>query len=78
MSNNMRVIMNTLEYYEAHLSKKMGPVFLDAQKAFNNVNWDFMTKQIEEIGFGQKFKGVPSGIYSPQKARIKVNGELNK
>lgn len=36
----------------------MGLVFLNAQKAFDNVNWDFMIKQIEEIAFGQKFKDV--------------------
>lgn len=66
MSNNMRVIINTLEFYEAHPMKKIGLVFLDAQKAFNYVNWGFMIKQ-----FSFEWLFTQMDIYSKLKQKMK-------
>uniref|UniRef100_A0A2D4LCT1 Reverse transcriptase domain-containing protein n=1 Tax=Micrurus spixii TaxID=129469 RepID=A0A2D4LCT1_9SAUR len=55
IKNNMRIILNTLEYYEAHPEKQMALIFLDVQKAFDNVNWKFMLAQMEEMDFGERF-----------------------
>uniref|UniRef100_A0A2D4JTU8 Reverse transcriptase domain-containing protein n=1 Tax=Micrurus paraensis TaxID=1970185 RepID=A0A2D4JTU8_9SAUR len=55
IKDNMRINLNTLEYYEAHPEKQMALIFLDAQKAFDNVNWKFMLAQMEEMDFGERF-----------------------
>lgn len=40
--NNMRIILDILEYYEVHSEKQLTLLFLDAQKVFDNVSWKFM------------------------------------
>lgn len=36
--NNTWIIMDTLEYYEVHPEKQAMLMFVDAQKAFDNLN----------------------------------------
>uniref|UniRef100_A0A2D4NQI0 Reverse transcriptase domain-containing protein n=1 Tax=Micrurus surinamensis TaxID=129470 RepID=A0A2D4NQI0_MICSU len=55
IKDNMRINLNTLEYYEANPEKQMALIFLDVQKAFDNVNWKFMLAQMEEMDFGERF-----------------------
>uniref|UniRef100_A0A2D4PW91 Reverse transcriptase domain-containing protein n=1 Tax=Micrurus surinamensis TaxID=129470 RepID=A0A2D4PW91_MICSU len=40
--NNTRIVLNVLEYYKAHPEKQVALIFLDAQKAFNNLSWQFL------------------------------------
>lgn len=35
--NNIRTILNVLEYYEVHLEKQMAIMFIDIEKPFDNV-----------------------------------------
>lgn len=46
IKHNLRFILDTLEYYETHPEKQMALIFLDAQKAFDNVSWQFMIHQL--------------------------------
>uniref|UniRef100_A0A2D4J0N0 Reverse transcriptase domain-containing protein n=1 Tax=Micrurus lemniscatus lemniscatus TaxID=129467 RepID=A0A2D4J0N0_MICLE len=39
--NNTRIVLNVLEYYEAHPEKQAALIFLDAQKAFFNLLFKF-------------------------------------
>lgn len=74
----MRIILNTLEYYETYSEKRMALVFLDALKAFDNVNWQFMLMQLEEVGFGDRYMNALKAIYNKQTARVMINGELTE
>lgn len=55
LRDNLRVILNTLEFYETHPDKPMVMIFLDAQKAFDRVNWNFIMQQLEVMGLGSQF-----------------------
>ncbi|KAF7247671.1 Craniofacial development protein 2 [Varanus komodoensis] len=77
MKNNLRTILDILEYYEIHTEKPMALLFLDDQKAFDNVNWQFMKQQMIQMEFGERFMNAISSIYQKQSARILINGELS-
>ncbi|KAF7245550.1 hypothetical protein EYD10_08337 [Varanus komodoensis] len=78
MKNNLRTILDILEYYETHMEKAMALLFLDTQKAFDNVNWQFMMQQMDQMEFGGKIMNVISSIYQRQSARILINGERTR
>ena len=44
----------------------MALLFLDAQKAFDNINWKFMQKQLEIMDFGQYFMNMINAIDEQQ------------
>ena len=52
-------------------------VFLDLEKAFDRVSWDYMQKAIEKLGFGKDFLKWVRILYdesnSPRR-RLKING----
>ncbi|XP_070584635.1 vomeronasal type-2 receptor 26-like [Erythrolamprus reginae] len=49
-------------------------LFPDAQKAFDNLNWDFLKQQIKIMKFGPKFEKMIDAMYTNQ--RMRVNGDL--
>uniref|UniRef100_A0A2D4IBU9 Reverse transcriptase domain-containing protein n=1 Tax=Micrurus lemniscatus lemniscatus TaxID=129467 RepID=A0A2D4IBU9_MICLE len=73
---NTRTIIYILEYYEMHPGNQVALVFLDAQKTFDNLNWDFMKQQIKLTNFGVKFLRMLNSIYTTQKAKLMINGEF--
>ncbi|KAF7237863.1 LINE-1 retrotransposable element ORF2 protein, partial [Varanus komodoensis] len=78
MKNYRSTILDILEYYETHMEKPMALLFLDAQKAFDNVNWQFMMQQMDQMEFGGKFMNAISSIYQRQSDRILINGECTR
>lgn len=62
MKRNVRIIMDTLEYYERQMEKQLALIFLVAQKAFDNVNWQFMMALLEDIQTGEVFIGLVKAI----------------
>lgn len=78
LRNNIRTILNVLEYYEAHPEKQMAVMFIDAEKAFDNVCWDFMLEQLRNMLGDVDFVKMIQAIYSKQKAKILVSGELTE
>ena len=55
MKNNIRIVLNSLEYYEAHPEKQMAMIFLDAEKAFDNLDWNFLLYTLETLQVGKDF-----------------------
>lgn len=53
-------------------------LFLDFEKAFDSLEWNFMSKCLQKFGFGKKFCKWVKIIYSNPVASIKVNGFLTK
>lgn len=55
LKDNLRVLLNVLEWAESQPSKKLGLVFIDAEKAFDKLEWDFLNGMLEEIEIGVEF-----------------------
>ena len=53
-------------------------VFLDFQKAFNSIEWNFLQKTLEKFGFGTTFRKWIKLIYTNPVSSIKINGFLSK
>lgn len=66
---------NTMKHTQG---EKMGLIFLDTQKAFDNINWNFMLQLMEDMNFGPKPLEVIKGIYHDQKGRIRVNSDFTE
>lgn len=66
---NLRTTVNTIEYYEQHPGGKLALVFLDAEKAFDNVNWDFLKHKLEVWECGENFMKMIAAIYNEQWAK---------
>ena len=47
---------------------------LDAEKAFDRVNWEFLYQSLDKFGFHQVFINTIKALYNKPKARIKING----
>uniref|UniRef100_A0A803TKB6 Reverse transcriptase domain-containing protein n=1 Tax=Anolis carolinensis TaxID=28377 RepID=A0A803TKB6_ANOCA len=74
---NIRIILNSIEYYEKNRQKEVAFLFLDAEKAFDSVNWFCMLEILSEMDIGFFFMNAIKKIYSQQSARIIINGQLS-
>lgn len=74
--DNTTKVLNLLHI----INKSQTPcVFLgmDAEKAFDRVNWDFMIAVLRYAGFGDQMTQWISSIYCKPKARVRANGVLS-
>lgn len=46
------MFLYTIEYYDKNPNKEVCWSFIDAEKAFDNLNWDFMLSAMEELELG--------------------------
>lgn len=73
--DNIRRTLHIVEQiHKHHLSAAL--VSLDAEKAFDRVNWPFLYKVLERMGFDNKFIRCIQSLYSEPSARIRINGDL--
>uniref|UniRef100_R4GCF9 Reverse transcriptase domain-containing protein n=1 Tax=Anolis carolinensis TaxID=28377 RepID=R4GCF9_ANOCA len=77
MKENIRNILNAIEYYDKNPQKEIAFLFLDAEKAFDNVNWYCMLEILREMDAGFFFIKAVKAIYTQQTARIITNGKLS-
>uniref|UniRef100_A0A670KGT6 Reverse transcriptase domain-containing protein n=1 Tax=Podarcis muralis TaxID=64176 RepID=A0A670KGT6_PODMU len=73
MRDNTRNIINMLEYLSVKINKQAIMMFVDAEKAFDNVIWDFMLKNLEHMEVGKDFFNGVKAIYTDQKAKLIIN-----
>ena len=52
-------------------------LFLDQEKAFDRVNWDFRLATLGKMGFGPSFVNWVSLLYTNVQSSVKVNGYLS-
>lgn len=72
-------IRRTLHIIEEINENKLTAVLLslDAEKAFDRVNWEFLFQSLHKFGFHQVFIKIIKALYSNPKARIKINGAVS-
>uniref|UniRef100_G1KW36 Reverse transcriptase domain-containing protein n=1 Tax=Anolis carolinensis TaxID=28377 RepID=G1KW36_ANOCA len=78
MKDNVREIINIIEYYEVSRKDELALLTIDMEKAFDNLNWDFFKLLIKELDMGYKFTNAIYQIYDKQEAKIKINSEESK
>lgn len=74
--NNLRIVVDILEYFEVHSEKQLVLIFIDAEKAFKNMNWCFWNVLIERINSNNNFTTMIKAIYKEQKVRMCINEDM--
>lgn len=68
IKDNLRILLNCIEYYDKKPDKKpdkkVALFFVDAEKVFDNVHWDFMKLLIKKLQLGENFENAIKAIYS--------------
>uniref|UniRef100_A0A670HKH7 Reverse transcriptase domain-containing protein n=1 Tax=Podarcis muralis TaxID=64176 RepID=A0A670HKH7_PODMU len=64
--DNTRNIIDILELLQTNINTKAVLIFIDAEKAFDNISWKFMKKNLEGMGVGRGFENGIDAIYSEQ------------
>ncbi|XP_056403189.1 transmembrane protein 260 isoform X1 [Hyla sarda] len=59
------------------LKKPLLLLSLDAEKAFDRVDWGFLRATLEQIGLGPAMMGRVMALYRDPQARVRVNGSLS-
>uniref|UniRef100_A0A803TR72 Reverse transcriptase domain-containing protein n=1 Tax=Anolis carolinensis TaxID=28377 RepID=A0A803TR72_ANOCA len=77
MRDNVRCILDIIEYYEKNHQKEVALLSVDAEKAFDNLNWNFFKLAFQEIDIGFHFKNAINKIYERQNARVMINGRTS-
>ncbi|WVZ69121.1 hypothetical protein U9M48_017959 [Paspalum notatum var. saurae] len=75
--DNFQYIQGAIRHF--HRSKTlMLFIKLDIAKAFDNVRLDYLLEVLKQIGFGQRWRGIISLIWSTTSSRIILNGESGR
>uniref|UniRef100_A0A670K2B4 Reverse transcriptase domain-containing protein n=1 Tax=Podarcis muralis TaxID=64176 RepID=A0A670K2B4_PODMU len=73
LRDNVRNLIDIIEYLDMNIDRKAALVFIDAEKAFDNISWDFLKRSLETMGIGEKFRRGIEAIYKEQKAKLVIN-----
>lgn len=77
IKDNVRFIMNTFEFYDKNVDREACWFFIDAEKVFNNTNWEFMFKTIKKLDLGPNLLNAIHAIYTNQLAAIIINNDTS-
>uniref|UniRef100_A0A670JHA3 Reverse transcriptase domain-containing protein n=1 Tax=Podarcis muralis TaxID=64176 RepID=A0A670JHA3_PODMU len=78
IKDNIRHIINLIEYLEGKNEIPAVLMFIDAEKAFDNVSWQFLIKCLEVVGIEGAFLEGIKAIYSQQSAKLIINNSLTE
>lgn len=78
LRDNVRNLIDIIEYLDMKIDRKAALVFIDAEKAFDNVSWNFLKKVLERMGIGEKFRRGIEAIYKEQKAKLVINNNTTE
>ena len=73
IGENIRTVLDVIEYCSQR-TKSGILLFLDFEKAFDTVSWDFLFKTLDYFNFGDNFKKWISIIYNKPRATVLNNG----
>ena len=77
IQDNFLYVKNVIR--QAHLKKSpMLFLKLDIAKAFDSLNWGFLLRVLERMGFGQRWRDIVSLLLASSSSRIMLNGSLGK
>ncbi len=77
MGNNIRLLLDVIEHTEKE-NKSGVLLFLDFEKAFDSLSWNFIHKCLYKMGFGQDFRRWIEIIFNQPVAFLKINGFLSE
>lgn len=75
LRDNLHILINSLEWVDKQPSQKLGLVFIDAEKVFDKLEWNFLIKLLEESEAGEGFINIIRQIYQQQVSYLVVNNE---
>lgn len=74
--DNIRAVLNMIEYYERQPGKQVSFFFVDAEKAFDNLNWEFMFELMRRLDLGKRFTDAIIAVYTQQFSTLVINTDL--
>uniref|UniRef100_A0A803T6S0 Reverse transcriptase domain-containing protein n=1 Tax=Anolis carolinensis TaxID=28377 RepID=A0A803T6S0_ANOCA len=78
LQDNVRCILDVIEYYEFNHQREVALLAIDAEKAFDNLNWNFFKLLGRELDLGYNFMNAIEAIYNKQSARVIINGHQSE
>uniref|UniRef100_A0A3B3HTW8 Reverse transcriptase domain-containing protein n=1 Tax=Oryzias latipes TaxID=8090 RepID=A0A3B3HTW8_ORYLA len=75
-STNMRRLINLIDYTTTN-NREATILSLDAEKAFDRVNWKFLIATLNKFGFGKSFINWIKILYASPNARIRTNDQTS-
>lgn len=73
LKNNIRTLINATEVYHQDPRRQAAFVFIDVEKAFDRVKWNFLIEQLKYMEGGKNFIHSVKEIYSNQQTKILIN-----
>ena len=77
IGDNARLILDIFDYCE-EFNENGILLFLDFEKAFDSVEWNFLFKTLTKFNFGEKFITWMQILYNNPIFRVKNNGWISK
>lgn len=74
--DNIRHTLHIMDHIQRHKEKAL-ILSLDAEKAFDSVNWRYMYRVFNEFGFSGLAVNSIKAIYDNPTARLKMNGHVS-
>ena len=76
IGTNVRLLLDVMEYIKRE-NKNGVLLFLDFEKAFDSLDWNFIHKCMKKFGFKEQFCKWIQIIYTKPRAFLKINGFLS-
>lgn len=77
MSDNVRILIDMIEYLDMKPNKKVAFIFVYAGKVFDKVLWNFLKKILEQMEMGEQFTRGLKAIYE-QEANLIINNNMTE